>query len=381
MTRQGSIVFLLTLSVLLNVVLLAQLLSPTHEAKVNKPKAESINSTQLVFPQTSSSAALNAQPNPSTSQQSPELLPQLKRDDLLAQGRQWLVAAKYPQLELFLRDYLQQHPLDMDFLLLEAELFVHTRLLSDAIAHYYSLKKLPMNATQEQLIETQINTLSAQTITQLQKAYSWDTLAIFVEPLLQLEPESRDYILALAEAYAQQQQINLMENTLAALAYDDPSAIRLRQLTLMTQTKDKSSDAESADSPFKEPSSASAIQLQQMGDQYVVHGQLSGNNVALLIDTGASITAVSNTYFQNLSNRFKINFIGRFNVNTAAGKVLAPMYQFAELKLNHAIVYNISVIVLPMRNMDNVNGLLGMNFLREFDFKIDQRQSTLFLKP
>ncbi|MEP7702583.1 retropepsin-like aspartic protease [Paraglaciecola sp. 25GB23A] len=381
MTRQSSIVFLLTLSVLLNVFLLVQLLSRTDESEVNKPEAESMSSNQLGFSQTSSSTTLNAQLNPSTSQQSPEQLPRLKRDELLAQGKQWLVAANYPELELFLRDYLQQHPLDMDFLLLEAELIVHTQLLSDAIAHYYSLKKLPMNAVQEQLVNTQINTLSAQTITQLQKAYSWDTLAIFVEPLLQLEPENRDYILALAEAYAQQQQINLMENTLAALAYDDPSAMRLRQLTLITQTKEKSSDAESPDIPFKEPVSATAIKLQQMGDQYVVHGQLSGNNVALLIDTGASITAVSNTYFQNLANRFKINFIGRFNVNTAAGKVLAPMYQFAELKLNHAIVYDISIIVLPMRNMDNVNGLLGMNFLREFDFKIDQRQAMLFLKP
>jgi clan AA aspartic protease (TIGR02281 family) len=381
MNRQSSIVLLLTLSVLLNVFLLSQLLSQTGESKVNVPKAESMSSTQLVLPQTSSSTALNTQLNPSTSEQSPEQLPQLKRDELLAQGKQWLVAAKYPELELFLRDYLQQHPLDMDFLLLEAELIVHTQLLSDAIAHYYSLKKLPMNTAQEQLVETQINTLSAQTITQLQKAYSWDTLAIFVEPLLQLEPENRDYILALAEAYAQQQQINLMENTLAALAYDDPSAMRLRQLTLMTRTKDKSSDAESPDTPFNGPVSATAIQLQQIGDQYVVQGQLSGNNVALLIDTGASITAVSNTYFQDLANRFKINFIGRFNVNTAAGKVLAPMYQFAELKLNHAIVYDISIIVLPMRNIDNVNGLLGMNFLREFDFKIDQRQAMLFLKP
>tara|TARA_R110002167_G_scaffold260869_9_gene467337 strand:- start:409 stop:1554 length:1146 start_codon:yes stop_codon:yes gene_type:complete len=381
MTRQSRIGFLLTLSVLLNVFLLVQLLSRTDESKVNKPEAESMISNQLGFSQTSSSSTLNAQLNPSTSQQSPEQLPRLKRDELLAQGKQWLVAANYPELELFLRDYLQQHPLDMDFLLLEAELIVHTQLLSDAIAHYHSLKKLPMNAVQEQLVNTQINTLSSQTITQLQKAYSWDTLAIFVEPLLQLEPENRDYILALAEAYAQQQQINLMENTLAALAYEDPSAMRLRRLTLITQTKDKSSDAESPDIPFKEPVSATAIKLQQMGDQYVVHGQLSGNNVALLIDTGASITAVSNTYFQDLANRFKINFIGRFNVNTAAGKVLAPMYQFAELKLNHAIVYDISIIVLPMRNMDNVNGLLGMNFLREFDFKIDQRQAMLFLKP
>jgi clan AA aspartic protease (TIGR02281 family) len=111
-----------------------------------------------------------------------------------------------------------------------------------------------------------------------------------------------------------------------------------------------------------------------------VHGQLSGNAVALLIDTGASITAISSDYFHDLSSHFKVNFLGRFNVNTAGGKVLAPMYQFTELKLNHATVKEISIMVLPMRNMDNVNGLLGMNFLREFDFKIDQRQALLFLK-
>ena len=127
MTRQSSIVFLLTLSILLNVFLLVQLLSRTDESEVNKPEAESMSSNQLGFSQTSSSSTLNAQLNPSTSQQSTEQLPRLKRDELLAKGKQWLVAANYPELELFLRDYLQQHPLDMDFLLLEAELIVHTQ--------------------------------------------------------------------------------------------------------------------------------------------------------------------------------------------------------------------------------------------------------------
>ena len=284
-------------------------------------------------------------------------------------------------MRLLLRDYLQQHPLDMDFLLLEAQLNVKTELLSDAIAHYYSLTKLPMSAAQYQEIHNRISELSGQTISQLQRAYSWDTLAIFVEPLLQLEPQNRSYILALAEAYAQQNQFNLMENILASLDFDDPASERIRQLNLTVSSANEygGDDSMSADSTAHKAANMS-IKLLQIGDQYIVNGLLSGNNVALLIDTGASITALSRQYFNGLSNRHKVNFVGRFSVNTASGPVLAPMYQFSELKLNHAVVENISVVVLPMRNIDNVNGLLGMNFLREFDFKIDQRESQLLLK-
>ncbi|KXI29431.1 hypothetical protein AX660_14985 [Paraglaciecola hydrolytica] len=303
------------------------------------------------------------------------------RSDLLAQAASLLLEEDYTELRLLLRDYLQQHPLDMDFLLLEAQLNVKTELLSDAIAHYYSLTKLPMSAAQYQEIHNRISELSGQTISQLQRAYSWDTLAIFVEPLLQLEPQNRSYILALAEAYAQQNQFNLMENILASLDFDDPASERIRQLNLTASSANEygGDDSMSADSTAHKAANMS-IKLLQIGDQYIVNGLLSGNNVALLIDTGASITALSRQYFNGLSNRHKVNFVGRFSVNTASGPVLAPMYQFSELKLNHAVVENISVVVLPMRNIDNVNGLLGMNFLREFDFKIDQRKSQLLLK-
>ncbi|MDP5130676.1 MAG: retroviral-like aspartic protease family protein [Paraglaciecola sp.] len=304
-----------------------------------------------------------------------------ERSELLAKAQQWLRDENYPALELFLRDYLQQYPLDMDFLLLEADLIVQTNLTSDAIAHFYSLKKQPMSDEQNQLIDERIRTLSEQTILQLQKAHSWDTLAIFVEPLLQLEPENRLYLLALAEAYAQQQQINLMENILAALDYNDPNAMRIRQLTFIAHDNGQANKNDEIPEIDTDIPSSSAIELMQLGDQYVVNAHLSGNQVALLVDTGASITSISQDYFQGLSHRFKVNYVGRFNVNTAAGRVSAPMYQFAELRLNHVSVSNISVMVIPMETTANINGLLGMNFLREFDFKIDQRQARLLLVP
>ena len=315
-----------------------------------------------------------------TAKAEPATQPSINRAELLGLASALLKEERFTQLRLFLRDYLQQHPLDMDFLLLEAQLNVNTELLSDAIAHYYSLTKLPMTAAQAKIISDSISELSGHTISQLQRAYSWDTLAIFVEPLLQLEPQNRLYILALAEAYAQQNQINLMENVLASLDYNDAAANKIRQLAVVTTTETEQISSEQTSLGQLTYNQASiAVPLQQVGDQYVVQGQLAGHNVSLLIDTGASITAISMPYFQSLKHSDK-TYLGRFSVNTAAGQVLASMYQFSELKLNHAVVNNISVVVLPMRNIDKINGLLGMNFLREFDFKIDQRRSQLLLK-
>lgn len=370
------------LSLLLNVYLIYQLYTPSFAQQVTTsapiadlpPKVDAATDEQ--YRPLFSTATQSSQ----TAKTEPATQPSINRAELLSQATALLKQERFTQLRLFLRDYLQQHPLDMDFLLLEAQLNVNTELLSDAIAHYYSLTKLPMTAAQAKFISDSISELSSHTISQLQRAYSWDTLAIFVEPLLQLEPQSRLYILALAEAYAQQSQINLMENVLASLDFNDAAANKIRQLAVVARTETEQISSEHTSLGQLTYNQASiAVPLQQVGDQYVVQGQLAGNNVALLIDTGASITAISMPYFQSLK-RSKKTYLGRFSVNTAAGQVLASMYQFSELKLNHAEVKNISVMVLPMRNIDNINGLLGMNFLREFDFKIDQRQSQLLLK-
>ena len=112
----------------------------------------------------------------------------------------------------------------------------------------------------------------------------------------------------------------------------------------------------------------------------MVAAKLSSNPVALLIDTGASVTAISKQYFDSLSNRYKINYLGRFSIGTAGGSIMAPMYQFQALTINHVTVENLPVVILPMQSIANADGLLGMNFLREFDFKIDQRQSVMFIK-
>lgn len=342
----------------------------------------SINSSPLTHPHNSP----NQQPQPITSSAEQIAMSSLdiadfNRKELLHQANQWLNQKNVPVLTTLLQNYLKRHPQDIEFLLIEAKLKIETGLLSDAIIHYYSLLRQPMTALQQQHIEEQINKLSTQTINQLKSTYSWDLLAEFLEPLLQVEPGNRLYILSLARAYAEQLQQTLMENVLAGLSFDDPSATAIRQRFLNQQTR--IAQAESDEDQVHYPNSAKElsqpISLLQYGDQFVVEAQLAGHDIPLLIDTGASITTISTRSYKTITKRTKAKFIGRFTVNTAGGTMRAPMYKFANLRINHTSVENVSVVVLPMNGLNNASGLLGMNFLREFDFKIDQRQALMYI--
>ncbi|MEP1385629.1 MAG: retropepsin-like aspartic protease [Paraglaciecola sp.] len=376
------LVLLLTLSVSLNVYLFFAIftektLSSTLNLTENtepQPITQPIIRQSDVGQSDSIKLFKNQENNQTTSDQITD------REQLLEQANEWLQNQAFSSLIPFLQNYLKAHPQDMAFLLIEAKMKVETELLSDAISHYYDLLRSPMTAAQQTEVEQQITKLTQTTITQLERNYSWDILAMFVEPLLQLEPTSRLYILSLATAYAQQLQAGLMENVLGALDYYDPDAQKVRQIVLAQLPAEQAATPEEQTQPPQNEVIARSIPLKQVRDQYLVSGALSGNPVNLLIDTGASITAISEQYFDQLSNRFKINHLGRFTIGTAGGSVMASIYEFRELTLHHVTVQNLPVVVLPMEGISNADGLLGMNFLREFDFKIDQKNALMFIE-
>jgi clan AA aspartic protease (TIGR02281 family) len=379
------LLLLLCASVVLNLYLLStipnqnlfsQLQIVDNKVKQNTPKTR-LNWTFTDHPANQTSTALYSG---FSSDDAPLNQQVTNRAELLAQANLWFEEKNLITLGTFLQRYLKQYPQDMDFLLIEAKLKVETTLLSDAIAHYYDLLRKPMTAAQQSAIELQIEQLSKSTIEQLRRNYSWDILAMFVEPLLQLEPNNRLYILSLAMAYAELFQEGLMENVLASLKFDDPDAQAIRKIIAAQQAIPNEEKIDNLDTGATTANLGRPVPLKQFGDQYVVEAKLSSNPVALLIDTGASVTAVSKQYFDNLSNRYKTEYLGRFSIGTAAGSIMASMYQFQELTINHVTVQNLPVVILPMQSIANADGLLGMNFLREFDFKIDQRQSVMFIK-
>ncbi|WP_412972861.1 TIGR02281 family clan AA aspartic protease [Glaciecola sp. MF2-115] len=286
----------------------------------------------------------------------------------------------YNDLVLPLRAYLKLYPSDYRAWLIEADLILHTEPLSTAIAFYYELLDKNLPEGEEEKVKSIIQVNTSKVIQQLSGDTAWDLLATFIEPLLQIDPLNSRYIIGLAKAYGKQGQVNLMENALAALPYDDSRAQKLRSSIYNPKTQDEQTLADEPEARMETASvSKRKIPVFGNGQQFFVQAKIDRYRRTFLIDTGASTTAISHALFIKLPTRDK-EFVGRFNVQTAGGSIEAPLYRLSAVTIGEIKMNNVSVIVLPEESFrSNFKGLLGMNVLRNFDFRFDPENQKMSL--
>tara|TARA_B110000483_G_scaffold36035_1_gene44095 strand:+ start:53 stop:1309 length:1257 start_codon:yes stop_codon:yes gene_type:complete len=208
---------------------------------------------------------------------------------------------------------------------------------------------------------------------------------------------SADDLFGLANIYQQMHRLNLLT-----------PMHRLRQAQLSIQTGSMASAREILADLIQEPSiSAEAEQimlnhqqelslgkgnkmamkngysdqivLARRGNQYLADLEIQDTKVALLIDTGASMTTLSQQAFQTLSNNHTFNLLGQRIFNTANGIAKGNIYQVDSLTLGRFTLAGIQIAVLDFSMPDGVDGLLGMNILANFRFHIDQKAQMLYL--
>lgn len=122
------------------------------------------------------------------------------------------------------------------------------------------------------------------------------------------------------------------------------------------------------------------IPLIVAGDQYLIEVLLDDRQkVILLIDTGASMTVVHPSVLTGLGYRLG----GRSaNFATANGVVRAPLVTISSLSLGGRSVQPMVIGALSIargNSNHNIDGLLGMDFLKRFEFSIDQDAGVLNL--
>ncbi|MBO1255130.1 clan AA aspartic protease [Alteromonas sp. 5E99-2] len=369
----GILIVIILLSIGFNIALWFGNTSNPTQIK-NTPVVE--KTTDKTATKTSSPDSLNTQEQ--TLKQDEELPSNLN----IAPLRRLLKNGEYIELGRRLRDALRVLPNNTELLLMEAEFIAKTQPLSEAILNYYSLLDRPFDPNTHKYIQDKIDELSSHGVLQLQKSQQWDMLAQFMEPLFQRVPDNKTYILTLAEAYGQQENFSLMESVLASLDELDPQAITLKNQMYANQqrpantseflptTQDRSNSSKQTDS----------VALIRSRDHFLVDITIEQTPVRLLIDTGASITALSARTVDRLTEKYDAEFLGVFQVSTASGVIDAPMVAFRELQLGKFTFSDLPVIVLPSDPFDEAEGLLGMNVLRAFDFKIDQKTPALQLR-
>jgi len=129
------------------------------------------------------------------------------------------------------------------------------------------------------------------------------------------------------------------------------------------------------------------IDLVKIGNHYQVKGQFSDNKIYpdqvtlnLLIDTGASFTVIDQQVFEGLFANLSVEYVKTVNTNTANGRVEAKMYEVAVFSIGEYTVKDFNILVIDFLQEGSSNqGLLGMNFLQNFKFNIDQVNSVLYL--
>ena len=290
---------------------------------------------------------------------------------------------QYALLATELTNYLKNDPLNESLLLLEGELIEMTKPLPTALVHYYDLAELPLSLETLSLIDAKIATLYQQAQTQLSQDEQWELVARLNEPLYQRITDAKHYTLNLAEAYAYQQKLTLMEDVLAALPLNDRDANIIRDKAY--EMRDIASADNASSNSEIEPTSSDAaryqtrVALERIGDQYRLEAKALNQKANMILDTGASTTAISSRLFARLGRMRNLTFIGNFNVRTASGTIEAPLVQIPRFYFAGYEFNDVSAIVLPEDALPDADGLLGMNVLGQFDFAIMPQSSELIL--
>ena len=124
--------------------------------------------------------------------------------------------------------------------------------------------------------------------------------------------------------------------------------------------------------------SLEVLPLKSKGNQFVVEAVIDeSRRINLLIDTGAAMTVLDEGLLQALG--YNLNGQRQEFFSTANGVVEAPVISIQQLALGDASMGPLSVGALSLSMPGNIDGLLGMNFLRHYDFRIDQDSQELYL--
>ncbi|MCB1693278.1 MAG: retroviral-like aspartic protease family protein [Pseudomonadales bacterium] len=136
--------------------------------------------------------------------------------------------------------------------------------------------------------------------------------------------------------------------------------------------------AKAAASDTFDSASLEEVPLRVAGTQFIVDALVDdGRHVSLLIDTGAAMTVLDADVLERLGYALSGR---REYFATASGVVEAPVVTLGRLSLGGTGISQLAVGGLQLPLPAGIDGLLGMNFLRHFQFRIDQDEGVLHLE-
>ena len=271
---------------------------------------------------------------------------------------------------------LQTNYRDVDLLMALAESYRHQKdhealiqTLYEARANAYRIEKLTA-------IEHQIRAAVAHYTEQLSSQENQQGLLQLYQMLTSIEPSYSPYFLQLAKIQMVLDQPDEATQSLELIRHDPDLATQAVQLLGKIE---RQSDVTSENVSDTASGVEDAIPLTRTGGHFLVNAYLNdAGPVTLLIDTGASITVIKPDALSNLGIASSGPKTSRV-FNTANGRVRAQIMALRRLTLGNQLIEPINIAVMELDGAPEIDGLLGMNALRNFRFFIDQDRNALVL--
>ncbi len=260
--------------------------------------------------------------------------------------------------------WLGERPEDVDAGSILVKRAIADERFVEAIELLISLKSYQTDIVALDKISQRVQHLARTAISRLNLRGELNRLKTILTRMVEIEPERAAWRYSLAEIL---QELELYNDAISALTYIlyDPD-YGDRATTLYNEVTRQVNLA-----------SYTAVPLQRAGSQLLVSAILNGRHrVTLLLDTGASITAID----INVLRRLGLNPTSNrtITLNTAGGPIRSSLINLAGMDIGGQKINGIDIASIPF-DEDKFDGLLGMNFLNKFRFIIDQKQRKLYL--
>ncbi|WP_331344545.1 aspartyl protease family protein [Cellvibrio sp. UBA7661] len=322
-----------------------------------------------VVPERYDSPRNHSSESQTTSSALPHLPPSVKAQSPLERANQLIANGAYGEAVRLLQQLLGHEPRNTEALWLLARVYEQQGLHKESVATWFRYLGIEIDAKK---MEDALAYLAKYLIRLSEnpaifgESYEW--LMLQINDLIKLTPDNGELHLLLAKMHLKlEEKEQAQYHALMAANQPDTQARAeglLAKLYEGTQQDDSPAEMQ--------------IPLIRFGSQFLVPVTIEGEQVKLLLDTGASISGLTasfiNRHYPSVKSPKPIQ------LNTASGTVETYLFLVDTLTIDNVTFNKHMLARLPMDNADLFDGLLGVDILGRFDFVIDQQAAVLRLR-
>ncbi|WP_371185799.1 retroviral-like aspartic protease family protein [Thalassotalea maritima] len=282
----------------------------------------------------------------------------------------WLEQEQLSLANSFLDLFIGRYPFDFDMTRLFGKL-LHKRGQTEQVFNLYAdIIRNEYDVSRQQILTAELNHYYHAWATSQKQRQKYQHLIDVSKTLIEQQGNVPSFVLSVAEAHIQLNQIDTGYQYLLSISHLDTVQDEVNNLLALISRKRRSLEG---------------IALARHGEHMVVQATMQSSrqqlDTALMIDTGASMTVISEQIFAELSRYHDIARHREVNIHTASGTEQAFTILLDGIMLNEWRIDNFEVVVMPLTSMEGADGLLGMNFFKHFEFQINQADMLLMLNP